>query len=84
MPDGRLTRRGFVQAVSVGMALGSSWAERLAGSRADEPDEKPLFRFVQWNDVHVDETQPPGYRLANEKMQYLVRLGQRRGPATSL
>ena len=36
------------------------------------PARSPLFRFVQWNDVHIDETQPPGYRLANEKMKYLV------------
>ena len=72
MPDGRLTRRGFVQAAGVGMALQAVGQNDVPMSRGDEPEEKPQFRFMQWNDVHVDETQPPGYRLANEKMQYLV------------
>jgi len=72
MSDGRLTRRGFVQAAGVGMALGAVGQNGLPATRAGEPGEKPLFRFVQWNDVHIDETQPPGYRLANEKMRYLV------------
>ncbi len=50
-------------------AIGQNW---LPTTRAAEPDENPLFRFVQWNDVHIDATQPSGYRLANEKMTYLV------------
>ena len=33
--------------------------------------EEPLLRFVQWNDMHVEDP-PPAYALANEKMQYLV------------
>lgn len=31
-----------------------------------------MFRFVQWNDTHIDATTPPDYKLANEKVQYLV------------
>jgi hypothetical protein len=33
--------------------------------------EQPFLRFVQWNDTHVDSTNSD-YRLANEKMDYLV------------
>jgi hypothetical protein len=33
--------------------------------------EQPLLRFVQWNDTHVDSSNSD-YRLANEKMDYLV------------
>ena len=72
MSEKRLTRRGFVQAAGVGMALGAVGQNCLPATRAGEPDENPLFRFVQWNDVHVDQTQPPGYQSANEKMGYLV------------
>jgi hypothetical protein len=35
--------------------------------------EQPLMTFVQWNDVHLDSTTPSDYRLANAKMDYLVR-----------
>ncbi len=35
-------------------------------------DEKPLFSFVQWNDMHVQAATPREFRLANEKMDYLV------------
>ena len=54
------------------MALGTVGQNWLTATQASEPNENPLFRFVQWNDVHIDETQPSSYRLANEKMKYLV------------
>lgn len=44
----------------------------MLSSQAGNVSEKPLFRFLQWNDVHVDETEPPAYQLANDKMKYLV------------
>ena len=33
--------------------------------------QEPVLRFVQWNDMHVEDP-PPGYALANEKVEYLV------------
>ena len=37
-------------------------------SAAAPPEaEQPLFRFVQWNDIHIDATPPSDYKLANEK-----------------
>ena len=54
------------------MALGPVGPNRIAATQASKPSDIPLFRFVQWNDVHIDETQPPGYQLTNEKMRYLV------------
>jgi hypothetical protein len=33
--------------------------------------EQPRLRFVQWNDAHIDSNNSD-YRLANEKMDYLV------------
>ncbi|VAX36673.1 hypothetical protein MNBD_PLANCTO02-107, partial [hydrothermal vent metagenome] len=34
--------------------------------------EKMLFRFVQWNDMHVVAKEKTSYPLANEKMSYLA------------
>ena len=72
MSERLLTRRRFVQVAGVGTALGIAGGSRLSGGRAADSGDSPLFRFLQWNDVHVDATQPPGYRLANKKMAYLV------------
>ena len=68
----RLTRRRFVRVVSVGAALGTIGHDCLRSGQASDERKTPLFRFLQWNDVHIDETQPSDYRLANEKMKYLV------------
>lgn len=45
----------------------------LAGRLSSAPPAgKRLFRFLQWNDQHVDATQPPAYARANEKQEYLT------------
>ena len=72
MSDRPLTRRRFVRVAGVGAALGIACGSRPSDGGAADSDDRPLFRFLQWNDVHVDATQPPGYRLANSKMAYLV------------
>lgn len=41
-------------------------------ARAADAAQKPLFTFVQLNDMHIDATVPNNYRLANDKMQYVV------------
>jgi 3',5'-cyclic AMP phosphodiesterase CpdA len=51
--------------VAVGLLLGAV-TSRL------EAEEKPQFTFVQWNDTHVEVASPPWFRLANEKVDYLV------------
>jgi hypothetical protein len=68
----QVTRRSFVRAAGIGMALRAVGPIRFAAGQTTRPGETPLFRFVQWNDVHIDETQPPAYELANAKMRYLV------------
>ncbi len=72
MSDSLLTRRGFVRAAGNGAALAALGQNCLSTGRDNVPVDDLLFRFVQWNDVHIDETRPPSYRLANEKMRYLV------------
>jgi calcineurin-like phosphoesterase family protein len=78
MPE-RMTRRRFVHVAGVGTALGVIGENSTRVSRADDEGEKPVFRFLQWNDVHIDETEPPGYQLANEKMKYLVDWANEKG-----
>ena len=47
---------------------------------ASEPTDKRLFRFIQWNDTHVDATQPNDYPRANQRFEYLVEsLGKAAG-----
>ena len=70
MPE-RLTRRRFVQVAGAGTTMGAFGFNCPQTSPADEEHETPVFRFLQWNDVHIDATQPTGYQLANEKMKYV-------------
>ena len=74
-----LTRRGFLRSAGAGAATGTIGLNCWRSSQADEDREKPAFRFLQWNDVHIDATQPPAYQLANEKMKYLVEWANREG-----
>ena len=78
MPE-RLTRRRFVRVAGVGTALGAIGQDYVRASRADDEVEPPVFRFLQWNDVHIDETEPPSYLLANKKMEYLVDWANEKG-----
>lgn len=73
----RMTRRRFVRTVGVGSALGAIGPGYLRASQARS--DTPIFRFVQWNDVHIDDTRPPAYQLANEKMKYLVDWANKEG-----
>jgi predicted MPP superfamily phosphohydrolase len=70
MFQNHLTRRRFLH------AAGGVAAAGLLGPAFGRCDataaEKPRLRFVQWNDTHVDSHTPSDYRLANEKMKYLV------------
>jgi hypothetical protein len=78
-----MDRRRFARLVGAGAALGFLERLGLPLARADEAAPSPLFRFVQWNDTHVDATRPSAYRLANEKAAYLadwVNAAQRSSP----
>lgn len=75
----RLTRRRFVRVAGVGAAAGTIGLSHVLSSQASDTGEKPVFRFLQWNDVHIDETEPPDYQLANEKMKYLVDWANQEG-----
>jgi predicted MPP superfamily phosphohydrolase len=72
MSSERFTRRGFLARAAVGSAMGAIGLGRAASTAAPVGTEKPLFRFVQWNDTHIDATTPSDYKLANEKAKYLV------------
>lgn len=83
-PD--VTRRAFLAATglataagltvpalaAVGSAMGAIELRRGVSAAASPEAEPPLFRFVQWNDTHIDSTTPSDYLLANEKTKYLV------------
>lgn len=77
--QGKITRRRFVRVAGVGTVLGAIGQNCVRMSRADDEGEKPEFRFLQWNDVHIDETEPPDYQLANGKMKYLVNWANEKG-----
>lgn len=79
MPNSLLTRRHFIRVTGSGAALAATGQDCLSKGRDDGPLGDLLFRFVQWNDVHIDETRPPSYRLANEKMRYLVDWANKSG-----
>lgn len=71
MTEKNLSRRRFVRTAALATAattLGVRGASLLAG----EPADKPLFRFVQWNDMHAEEFTPNDYESANEKTRYLT------------
>jgi hypothetical protein len=72
MAEERFTHHSLAHAVRVGVILGALETTRLATAQASRPAELALFRVVQWNDAHVDETQPPGHRMTNKKMTYWV------------
>ncbi len=84
MSDRLLTRRRFVRLAGVGAALGIAGGDPLSAGTTADSDARPLFRFLQWNDVHVDATDPPGYRLANKKMAYLVDWANANQPSSRL
>lgn len=42
------------------------------GLKGAQRNGQPLFRFIQWNDQHVDATQPEAYAKANRKQEYLA------------
>ncbi len=67
-----VTRRRFIQLAGSSAALGVIGKHCQPLGNAGEPGEKPLFRFVQWNDLHVDVTRSRARRLADEKVTYLV------------
>ncbi|NLE39355.1 MAG: hypothetical protein GX621_15145, partial [Pirellulaceae bacterium] len=69
------SRRGFVKIVAGGATLGILGARDLPWARAEEsaqPGEEPRFRFVQWNDIHIDVTPSRATRRADEKLKYLI------------
>ena len=68
MRENNLIHRRFLHVAALTLALGvwCSLAARFAVG------EEPLLRFVQLNDTHVDSRAPSDYRLANEKLRYLV------------
>ncbi|MBN2294106.1 MAG: hypothetical protein JXM70_16890 [Pirellulales bacterium] len=71
MPSRLLSRRRFIctsALVTVVTILDACGASLLAS----EPAGKPLFRFMQWNDTHVEARQPNDYPRANERFEYLV------------
>jgi len=70
MTDKNLSRRSFVRAAALGTAAIAT-SEPGANLLASE-EETPLFRFFQWNDLHVEEFTPSDYHLAEEKTRYLV------------
>ena len=74
MSSGRFSRRCFLAGAALGPAMGAIGLSRGVSAAAPSEAEKPLFRFVQWNDTHIDATTPSDYKLANEKAKYLVEL----------
>ena len=70
-PNG-LSRRRFLHVAGLA-ALPFLRRRRARCSRACcLAGEHPRLRFVQWNDVHLQSSSPTAYRLANEKLQWLV------------
>ncbi len=68
-----VTRRRFIE---YGIVGGSAL---LAGATRETKSERPLFRFVQLNDLHVQAAdapglspRPKGYARANEKARWIV------------
>ena len=72
MSNACFSRRRFLACAAVGSAMGTIALSRGESATAPSEPEKPLFRFVQWNDIHIDATTPSDYKLANEKAKYLV------------
>jgi len=63
-----VTRRRFIQAASA-TTIPTAQTPTAA---ADPKDKTALFRFVQWNDLHVENFTPSDYELANRKTDYLT------------
>lgn len=72
MSKGRFSRRCFLAGAAIGSAMGAIELRRGVSAAAPSEVERPLFRFVQWNDTHIDSTTPSDYKSANEKAEYLV------------
>ena len=72
MSDRLLSRRDLIRVAGSGAVLAATGRNSLSTGRDNGALGDLLFRFIQWNDVHIDETRPSSYRLANEKMRYLV------------
>lgn len=83
MSNCRVTRRDFIRVSGSGAAFAAIGQGCSEKDRDDGSSTEPLFRFVQWNDVHIDETRPPSYHLANEKMRYLVEWIRQAGRKSS-
>ncbi len=66
-----LPRRRFIQ-MALPAAASIASLGRTAKAGEGPTDEEMLFRFVQWNDMHVVAEEKTGYPLANEKMAYLA------------
>ncbi len=70
-PNG-LSRRRFLHVAGLA-ALPLLRGRRARRSAAcGTSGERPRLRFVQWNDVHLQSSSPTAYRLANEKLRWLV------------
>jgi hypothetical protein len=66
-----MTRRRFLHAA--GLAALPCLRRRVRRSGAHrEYGDRPRLRFVQWNDTHVQAASRTAYRLANEKLAWLV------------
>ena len=67
----RLTRRQFIQAAA---ASATTVPMTPTAKALPVPSNKsPLFRFVQWNDLHVEDYTPNDYELANKKACHLAK-----------
>ncbi len=65
-----LTRRRFMQVAAASTA--TIPIDSATEATEVSADETPLFRFIQWNDLHVETFTPKDYELANKKARYLV------------
>jgi len=66
------SRRFFLKIAGSSVAIASLGILGSSSTRADQSDDVPLFRFVQWNDLHVDARKPSTYLLANDKAAWLI------------
>jgi len=66
---GRLARRWFLRSAIAAGVIASCHGAATAAS----PTAKPLFRFMQWNDTHVEATEPSAYPRCNERLRHAVR-----------
>ncbi|MBN1912508.1 MAG: metallophosphoesterase [Pirellulales bacterium] len=68
MTDRPISRRRFIQGtMATAAALSCSGRAMSAPS-----NEKPLLRFMQWNDTHVQAKEPNAYRRANARLEHVI------------